>query len=155
MTGRSLLTHIAAADEKRTLAIGEAERPRRAVSLLERDLGDGVGRTEFVTNSDGNQDDLWPSLHAWPDHISGDLLKAARRWLQNHPDLEVVATSCAVDRSRKPILCVFMLHHVSSTGGPAAATATGEGNPPASVQPSSLTPAAPITDHCRIAGCGE
>lgn len=44
----------------------------------------------------------------------------------------------------------------ASTGGPAAATATAEEPPPASVrEPSSLMPAAPIRDHCRISGCGD
>ena len=151
MTGRSLFT-AAAASDKPSLAIGEIERPHRAVSLLEKEFGAGVGRTEFITNSDGGQD-LWPSLHAWPAAVADALLMSARKWLQQHPEVAVVATSCSVDRSTKPVLCVFMLHHISAADGQDALAVA---EPPASVgMPSSPMPAAPLQDQCRIGGCGE
>ena len=149
MTGRSLFTAAASREAKAE----EIERPQRAMSMLEHELGGDIRRVEIVT-SGARGETYWPALNAWPDAIRADLMLVARRYVAEHPDRALIATSAWV-LSGDPQQLAFALHfRIEPQAQAADAAMIGAGKAPPPVN-SSPPAAAPIADHCRIGGCGE
>lgn len=159
MNGRTHFTAEAARAEREAKAAAAGVAPYDAVqgvvSIIERDLGAGVNRTEFITNGLAGRR-YWPALHAWPDDVVDALLNAARRWLAEHTECDTIGTMCMVeDRNNPPLLVLTILHRPAQAASSAAPLVRDEEPPPeerGSLLSSPLE-AAPI--HCRAGGCGE